>query len=131
MFALSFIVAVSCTATLLDLILLRFLIYMSRFRAALSPRIEHRIQNGVFQLKRHAYEDEGQGLWERHDKEIPITSETAELPDLSVDTFPVAVMGRVKTFHTIDSQFSKANTVSEKGFGHEAVSYANSDDQRS
>ena len=121
-FALAFIIAISCVATLLDLVLLRSLIYMSRFRAALSPRIERWIQDGVFQLQRHAYEGEGQGYWERIDKEIPITSETARLSDLSAETPHLSVMGRVKTFQTSYTQSSRPDTTAEKGSIEEIVS---------
>ncbi|KAF2822182.1 hypothetical protein CC86DRAFT_262550, partial [Ophiobolus disseminans] len=81
-FALSFIIALTCTFTLVDIVLLRILIYTGKFRRALAPRIERWIQDGVFHLQRRAYEEQEQVEWERLNKEIPVTVEKAKLPEL-------------------------------------------------
>lgn len=70
----------SVTVTLLDILLLRFFIYLSRFRAALSPRIDRWIQDGIFQLQRRAYETHAQ--WQDTEEEIPVTAGRELLPDL-------------------------------------------------
>jgi hypothetical protein len=82
-FGLSFIFTLSTFFVLLDLALLRFLIFLSRFRRALSPRIERWIQDGVLQLQRRAYEAQDLGSWTRVDKDVPRTELGEMLPDLS------------------------------------------------
>lgn len=76
----------------------------------------------MFQLQRHAYEGEGQGVWERVDKEIPITSETAQLSDLSVEVPRFAIIERVKTFQTAYTESSKPDTMEDKSPVQEIVS---------
>jgi hypothetical protein len=89
-FALAFILSFSITITVLDLILLRFLIYLSKFLAALSPRIDEWIQDGVYQLQRRAYEAHGEGTWKDHNKEIPTTAGGEQLPVLPLGATPVS-----------------------------------------
>ena len=71
-FGLAFIITFTAVLMILDLGLLRFLTYNKRFRRTLAPRIEHWVQDGVFQLQRRAYEANNQGSWDRLEKEIPI-----------------------------------------------------------
>jgi hypothetical protein len=75
-FALAFIIAFSVVATLCNTLILRFFIFMARFRALLAPRIDHWVQDSVYQLQRHAFEAQGQGSWQYLDEEIPITLDT-------------------------------------------------------
>ncbi|KAF2183698.1 hypothetical protein K469DRAFT_667950 [Zopfia rhizophila CBS 207.26] len=82
-FALALIIAVSCTVTILDILLLRFLIFLSKFRSALAPRINRWIQDGVLQLQRRAYEALGEGKWKDLEGEIPVTSRNEVLSDLA------------------------------------------------
>ncbi|KAF2651759.1 hypothetical protein K491DRAFT_681917 [Lophiostoma macrostomum CBS 122681] len=89
-FGLSFIIAFSCIVTILNLALLKFLIYLSKFRRPLSPRIERWIQDGVFQLQRQAYGRHDQGSWERIDKEIPATVIDEILYELPLELEPPA-----------------------------------------
>ena len=67
--------------------LLRFLIFMSRFRRAswIGPRIERWVQDGVLQLQRRAFEARRQGSWIHSDKEVPITVRRETLSDLDSD----------------------------------------------
>jgi hypothetical protein len=85
-FALAFIIAFSVVATLCNTLILRFLIFMARFRALLAPRIDHWVQDGVYQLQRHAFEAQGQGSWQYLDEEIPITLHTETLRKLPIDS---------------------------------------------
>ncbi|KAF2871909.1 hypothetical protein BDV95DRAFT_28836 [Massariosphaeria phaeospora] len=85
-FGLVFIVVVSCTFMALDIGLLHFLIYLSKFRRALAPRSDRWIQDGVLQLQRRAYEGQGQGTWTNLDQEIPLTVEKELLSDLQNNT---------------------------------------------
>lgn len=71
-----------------DLLLLRFLIYLSRTRRYLSPRIDRWIQDGVFQLQRRAYESHGQGTWENLDQPVPTTTTLETLSDLPINSLP-------------------------------------------
>lgn len=68
----------------IDISLLKFLIYLSRFRRQLGPRIERWIQDGVWQLQRRAYEGEGQRDWTHPGSEIPITDRGRLMRDLPI-----------------------------------------------
>ncbi|KAF1921407.1 hypothetical protein BDU57DRAFT_535081 [Ampelomyces quisqualis] len=72
-FGLTFLIATSLLLTLVDVVLLKYIIYLSKFRKALSPRIDRLIQDGVLQLQRRAYEAQGQGTWSELDKDVPLT----------------------------------------------------------
>lgn len=88
-FGLILLVAVSGTAALTDIILLRFLVYLSRFRRALAPRIDRWIQDGVLQLQRRAFEAQRQGHWINIDGENPVTRTKELLDELPMETaFP-------------------------------------------
>lgn len=65
-----------------DLLLIRFLIFVTRFRRALAPRIDRWIQDSILQLQRRAYEAEGQGTWKQFDSDVPITQPEDMLTDL-------------------------------------------------
>jgi hypothetical protein len=82
-FGLAFIFSLSVFCMLVDITILRFLIFLSRFRRALSPRIEHWIQDGVLQLQRRAYEAQDIGTWVDVDKEFPKTDTRELLPAVS------------------------------------------------
>lgn len=71
----------------LDITLLKFLVFVSRFRRMrkIGPRLERWIQDGVLQLQRRAYEAQGQGVWVDLDKDVPTTTERETLTDLPVD----------------------------------------------
>ncbi|KAF2015277.1 hypothetical protein BU24DRAFT_450022 [Aaosphaeria arxii CBS 175.79] len=85
-FGLVFILSLSSFFIVLDITLLKFLIYASRFRRVLAPRIDRWIQDGVLQLQRRAYESRGEGPWTNLEKEIPLMDGGCELPDLSTDS---------------------------------------------
>jgi hypothetical protein len=78
-FALAFVITFCCIVTLLDMVLLKFLISWKRNRTDITPRLDAWIHDGVFQLQRRAYEAYGKGVWERLDKEVPATLDNAEL----------------------------------------------------
>jgi hypothetical protein len=88
-FGLVFTVTFSCVAVFLDVILLKFLIFLKQFRSALAPRIDAWIQDGTFQLQRRAYEAYGEGQWERFDEEIPLHKHGEELAPLPLDSQPL------------------------------------------
>lgn len=75
----------------LDLVLLRFLIFLRNAKKAPAPRLDRWIQDGVFQLQRRAYEARGDGVWKSLTKEIPVTIEKTDLPDWQIKTFPIGV----------------------------------------
>lgn len=71
---------------------------MARFRAALAPRIDHWVQDGIFQLQRRAFEAQGQGCWKYLDQEIPITLDGENLRELPVESSLVLKPGEGKRF---------------------------------
>lgn len=87
-FGLTFIVLLALLVAILDMMLLRFLIFLSRFKRAMGPRIDRWIQDGVFQLQRRAYEAQGEGKWHDADREIPVTREKELLRDLPLESWP-------------------------------------------
>lgn len=82
-FGLSFIIAVAVFFAILDITILRIMIYLTRFRRALGPRIDRWIQDGVWQLQRRAYEGEGYRAWTDLEADIPRTDES-KLKDLPI-----------------------------------------------
>lgn len=87
-FALTFVVTFCMIVTALDLILLKFLVFWHRFRGILAPRIDAWVQDGAFQLQRRAYEMQGEGIWERLDKEVPVTTYDTQLSTLPLESRP-------------------------------------------
>lgn len=65
-------------AVIIDLVLLKFLILWPTFK------VDAWTQNGVFHLQRRAYEAQGEGVWERLDKDIPTTTDGIKLSALPV-----------------------------------------------
>jgi hypothetical protein len=63
------------------------MIYLTRFRRALGPRIDRWIQDGVWQLQRRAYEGEGYRGWTDLEADIPLTNERM-LKDLPILWLP-------------------------------------------
>ncbi|KAF2200034.1 hypothetical protein GQ43DRAFT_464310 [Delitschia confertaspora ATCC 74209] len=87
-FGLTFIFTFTVLVTLLEFGLLRFLIFLSKFRKGLGPRVDRWIQDGVFHLQRRAYEAESQDTWKDLDEEIPLPMDGSTLfLDLPIQTF--------------------------------------------
>lgn len=102
-FGLAFVITVSCLIMIINITLLRFLVFLSRFRRALAPRIDRWIQDGVWQLQRQAYQAQGHRHWIDVEKEIPlILGEGDQLKDLPVLWVPPKLEG-VDTFMTTPS----------------------------
>lgn len=72
---------------ILDISILRIMLYLRRFRRALGPRIDRWIQDGVWQLQRRAYEGEGYRGWTDLESDIPLTEEK-KLKDLPILWLP-------------------------------------------
>ncbi|KAH8733180.1 hypothetical protein GQ44DRAFT_754658 [Phaeosphaeriaceae sp. PMI808] len=85
-FALIFTICFSLIITISNSLILRFFVFMTRFRAALAPRIDHWVQDGVYQLQRRAFEAQDQGHWLNLEQEIPVTVERQLLHQLPVDS---------------------------------------------
>jgi len=109
-FALSFIIAVFCVFTILDLVLLKFLIFLQRFRRALAPRIDQWIQDGIFQIQRKAYEAYSQATWDgkRLEKDIPATISADALDRLPLELRPLSC--KCASSPTHESGISKIET---------------------
>lgn len=74
LFGMTFIIAFWFVIMLVDVLLLKFLIFIRRFRKSPSLRINAWIQDGVFQLQRKAYQVHSKGKWIRLDREVPVTA---------------------------------------------------------
>ncbi|KAF2645509.1 hypothetical protein P280DRAFT_531672 [Massarina eburnea CBS 473.64] len=98
-FGLSFIITFTVTISILEVSILRFLIFLSKFRRALSPRIEHWINDGVFQLQRRVFYFNGQGSWTRMEKEIPATKAAELLTALPI-VEPRSSLSRMSTLQS-------------------------------
>jgi hypothetical protein len=85
-FALIFVVVFTSLVTICNMLILRFFIFMSRFRAALAPRVDHWVQDGIYQLQRRAFEAQGQGCWKNLEQEVPITLDGEKLRELPVES---------------------------------------------
>jgi hypothetical protein len=85
---MAFVIAVSLFFAILDISLLKFLIFLNGLRKVLSPRIEHWIQGGVLQLQRRAYEAIGEGTWSNLDQEVPLTEPKELLKTLPLQHLP-------------------------------------------
>ena len=85
-FGLVFTITISLTAAVIDITLLKFLVFLSRFRKALAPRLDRWVQDGVLQLQRRAYAAQGEGTWHDLDKDVPLTRAGETLSDLTVET---------------------------------------------
>jgi hypothetical protein len=83
-FALTFVITVSCFVVVLDITLLKFLVFLSEFRrlTGLSHRLSRWTQDGVLQLQRRAYEAQGRGTWVNLDDDVPLTVSKERLEDL-------------------------------------------------
>jgi hypothetical protein len=89
-FGLAFVATVAVVVVAVDLVLLKFLIYLSKFRRHiwLSPRLNRWIQDGVLHLQRRAYEAQEDVRWSSVEEVVPLTSNHVELPDLMVECIP-------------------------------------------
>jgi hypothetical protein len=87
---MAFVITTSLFFAAVDIVLLKFLIYLGKFRRALSPRIERWIQDGVLQLQRRAYEAHGEGIWSDLSKEVPLTEAKQLLAELPLESLPPA-----------------------------------------
>jgi hypothetical protein len=85
-FGLAFIITFSLIVTILNLFILRFFIFLSRFRRALAPRLDRWVQDGVFHLQRRAFDAAGEGTWVKVEEEIPSTLAGQVLGELPVKT---------------------------------------------
>jgi hypothetical protein len=85
-FALAFVITFSALVTFCNTFILRFFIFMAKFRAALAPRIDHWVQDGVYQLQRRAFEAQGHDRWLYLEEEIPITLNIEKLRQLPVES---------------------------------------------
>lgn len=78
---------------LLHIIILKFLVFSSKFRhvSKASPRLDRWIQDGLLQLQRRVYEaasEEHSSVWVDLDKEIPLTTTGAMFSDLPLESVP-------------------------------------------
>ena len=72
-FGLALIVSLAVVAILLDTVVMKQVITITKVKRIRSLKIDHWIQDGVFQLQRRAYEACGEGVWDNLDREVPVT----------------------------------------------------------
>jgi hypothetical protein len=82
---------------IIDITFLKFLIFLSKFRAALAPRIDRWILDGVWQLQRRAYETQNHHNWSGVEGEIPVYTEEKEFKDLPFLWLPAKDMDEGST----------------------------------
>lgn len=92
-FGLTFIITFSFLMSIFNILLLRFMIFLSRFRRALAPRLDRWVQDGVFQLQRRAFDSYNQGTWSHINQEIPVTMDGQFLAELPVESRVVEPKG--------------------------------------
>ena len=98
-FGFAFVITFSIVVVVLNLTILRFVLFLSKFRRALAPRIDRWAQDGIFQLQRRAFDAQGEGSWIDLEKEIPVTGDRSKLAEL-----PVASLAA-----TVDKRYAQAN----------------------
>ena len=99
-FALVFLTTFASLISLFSMGVLRFCIFMARFRKALAPRIDRWVQDGVFQLQRRAFEAQDGGRWVGAEREIPVTWDRERLRELPVTAHVVKEKSSVGSFDT-------------------------------
>jgi hypothetical protein len=87
-FGLIFTTVMSGMFVATDLVLLRSLLHLRKYKPWLGRRVDRWLQDGVFQLQRRAHEAHGQGVWKNLSDEVPITSEKILLPELPFESLP-------------------------------------------
>jgi hypothetical protein len=115
---MAFVIATALFFAIIDVVLLKFLIYLSKFRRALSPRIERWIQDGVLQLQRRAYEAHKEGTWSELSKEVPLTKSKELLAELPLASLPsgnstpvLTLPNRSQSRASAASQSTQAQTI--------------------
>ncbi|KAF2004127.1 hypothetical protein P154DRAFT_485871 [Amniculicola lignicola CBS 123094] len=112
-FGLVFITTFSCLIAIIDITLLKVLIWVSEFRrfTGLSVRLSRWTQDGVLQLQRRAYEAQGVGFWINVDTDVPLTREKEELRDLPLET---VMSGVVYMDHKRDGKWTESSEREEE-----------------
>ena len=77
-----------CSITIIDILLLKFLVFLSKFSEVLAPRIDRWTQDSVLHLQRRAYEAHGKCNWTGLSAAIPVTSAKDILLDLPIGSVP-------------------------------------------
>ncbi|KAH3977344.1 hypothetical protein HBH68_230830 [Parastagonospora nodorum] len=94
-FGLAFVISISLFLALVDILLLKFIIYLDGSKKVLGPRTDRWIQDGVLQLQRRAYEAHGQGTWTQLGKDVPLTAKGEKLADLPLESRPIPTHEKV------------------------------------
>lgn len=85
MFAFALILTFSAVVSFVNYFILRFFIFLKRFRKSLAPRLDRWVNDGIFQIQRRAFEANDSPAWTGLDKEIPTTVESAPLTELNTN----------------------------------------------
>jgi hypothetical protein len=85
----------SLSLALVNISLLKFIIYLDGSKKVLGPRTDRWIQDGVLQLQRRAYEAHGQGTWTQLGNDVPLTARGEKLADLPLESRPMPTHEKV------------------------------------
>ena len=88
-FGFAFTITVSLTISIVNFFILRFFVFLQRFRKSLAPRLDLWVNDDVYQLQRRAFEGNEDAVWIGLTKEIPVTSEKfllSEVPTITKST---------------------------------------------
>ena len=120
-FGLVFIITVACVVTILDLVLLKFLVFLRRSRRGLASRLDSWIQDGVFQLQRRAFEAHGEGTWVKLDQEIPSTMKGNKLHELPLESKLPPLVCKCSTKQPPEYTLSAATTAESQVTGPDEI----------
>ncbi|KAJ4355516.1 uncharacterized protein N0V89_003533 [Didymosphaeria variabile] len=81
-FGLAFILTFSAIISIINYFILRFFIFLKRFRRSLAPRLDRWVNDGIFQLQRRAFEANESTMWMDLEKEIPVTVHDMAMSEL-------------------------------------------------
>ena len=93
----------------IDLILLRSLLHLRKYKPWLGRRVDRWLQDGVFQLQRRAHEAHGSGIWKDLSEEVPVTTEKILLPELPFETLPEAQSSAIHPVPQMESEKAKSS----------------------
>ncbi|KAL5374349.1 hypothetical protein DPSP01_012021 [Paraphaeosphaeria sporulosa] len=81
-FGLAFVLTFSAIISFINFFILRFFIFLKRFRKTLAPRLDRWVNDGIFQLQRRAFEANESTTWIDSEKEIPTTTYATTMSEL-------------------------------------------------
>ncbi|KAF2728125.1 hypothetical protein EJ04DRAFT_504579 [Polyplosphaeria fusca] len=78
-FRLALILSFNLIVILLEIFLFRFLVYLSRYKKLLSPRINIWVQDSILRLRRRSYETLDESTWRNTNKRVPTLADAEHI----------------------------------------------------